>query len=372
MMRSVQNAAASRHLPFAALLTVASAIRIFFDNVATFSPADETVYLRYTRVLADGNGYARIVRMYFDDPRLWLFPDPLRWTYFEATSLLCRLTGDCSYRTLAALSTVAGIAAVALTYAVGLQLFERRTAFFAAALVATSPLQLAMGRRALSDEFFCALVIASIATCVAAGSKPAKGPPVWLWVIVTTLAFGAKEQFALIYPVVLLFWWLRERKLRWEWLLPPFLDYAVFSALARDATAFFRVAQITTSTMNAPYAAQYQSGPPQRLLIDLMVVAPLVTIAFLIAAYVKRREPVLVLAAGILIVHSLISSKNLRYVISADPFMRLLVANAFPRKWFVIVNAAVELALFYAIFVVKDVYDPVTDQLLRALRMVPV
>jgi len=346
--------------------------------VASFSPADETVYLRYTRMLAGGNGYARIVRMYFDDPRLWLFPDPLRWTYFETTSLLCRITGDCGHRTLAALSTAAGIAAVALTYVAGLQLFERRTALFAAALMATSPLQLAMGRRALSDEFFCALVIASIAICVAAGFQPAKGPAksrpphIWLWVVVTTLAFGAKEQFALIYPVVLLFWWLRERKLRWEWLLPPFLDYAVFSALARDGTAFFRIARAVTSTMNAPYAAQYQSGPPQRLLIDFMAVAPLVTIAFLIAAYIKRHEPVLVLAAGILIVHSLISSKNLRYVLSADPFMRLLVAKAFPRKWFVIVNAAVELALFYVIFVVKDVYDPVTDELLRALRMLPV
>src|SRR5437763_7810477 len=105
MMRSVQNAAASRHLPFAALLTVASAIRIFFDNVASFSPADETVYLRYTRALADGNGYARIVRMFLDDQSLWIFPNPLRWTYFETTSLVCRLSGGCSYRTLAALST---------------------------------------------------------------------------------------------------------------------------------------------------------------------------------------------------------------------------------------------------------------------------
>ena len=330
--------------------------------MASFSPADETVYLRYTRVLAGGNGYAHIVRMFFDDPNLWIFPNPLRWTYFETTSLLCRITGNCNYRTLAALSTAAGIAAVALTYVVGLQLFERRIALFAAALMATSPLQLAMGRRALSDEFFCALVLASIVTM----RKP------WLWIIVTTLTFGAKEQFVFIYPVVLVFWWLRERKLRWEWLLPPCLYYLVFCFLSRDSTSFFRIAHIVASVMNAPYAAQYQSGPPHRLLIDFMAVAPLVTIAFLIAAYIKRREPVLALAAGILVVHSLISSKNLRYVISADPFMRLLVASAFPRKWFVIVNAAVEIALFYVIFVVKDVYDPVTDELLRALRMLPV
>ena len=75
--------------------------------------------------------------------------------------------------------------------------------------------------------------------------------------------------------------------------------------------------------------------------------------------------------AGIVIVHSLLWSKNLRYVVSADPFMRLLVASAFPRKWFVAINAAVELALFYIIFVANNVYDPVTDELLRALHILP-
>jgi hypothetical protein len=34
-------------------------------------------------------------------------------------------------------------------------------------------------------------------------------------------------------------------------------------------------------------------------------------------------------------------------------------------------NAAVELTLFYQIFVRSGAYDPVTSQLLRALKMVP-
>ena len=266
--------------------------------MTSFSPADETVYLRYTRLLAGGGDYARVVRMFLDDRGMWVFPNPLRWSYLGATTLLCRIGGDCTYRTLAALSTVAGIAAVALTYCIGLRLFERTTALFATALVATSPLQLALGRRALSDEFFCAVVLASIAAMLAA-ARPSPGPfaslsghPLPLrgrgalaaWVVITTLAFGAKEQFVFIYPVVLLFWWLRERRLRWEWLLPPCLFYAVFCLLARDLTSFFRIAHIITSMMNAPYAAQYQSGPPHRLLIDFLAIAPLVTMAFIAAA----------------------------------------------------------------------------------------
>jgi hypothetical protein len=220
----------------------------------------------------------------------------------------------------------------------------------------------------------------------------------WVWVVVTTLAFAAKEQFVFIYPVLLLFWWLRERKLRWIWALPPALFFGVFCLLARDVTSFFRVARIIASVMNAPYAQQYQNGPPHRLLIDFLIVAPLVTIAFIAAAWMaigtpasspagplpsRRRdaaEPaaetaavraLLVLAIGILVVHSLISSKNLRYVVTADPLMRLMVASALPRKSFLLINAVVELVLFHIIFIAEGVYDPVTYELLRALRMVP-
>jgi hypothetical protein len=365
----------SNPLAFGALLAVAAAIRIFVDNVTAFSPADETVYLRYTEVLASGGGYARIVRMFVDDRGMWVFPNPLRWSYLGATTLFCSLSGECTHRTLATLSTIAGIAAVALTYWIGLRLLGQTTALAAAALMATSPLQLALGRRALADELFCALVLASIAAIVTRHT--------WVWVAVTTLAFAAKEQFLFIYPVVLLFWWLRERRLRWEWLLPPALFFGVFCLLARDVTSFFRIARIITSVMDAPYARQYQSGPPHRLLIDFMLVAPLVTIAFIAsvgapasgarpgAGAPTRNTSLLVLAAGILVIHSLISSKNLRYVVTADPLMRLVVASAFPRKTFLAVNAAIELALFYVVFMRGNVYDPVTYELLRALRMVP-
>ena len=36
-----------------------------------------------------------------------------------------------------------------------------------------------------------------------------------------------------------------------------------------------------------------------------------------------------------------------------------------------LLNAVSELALFHEIFIVGQVYDPVTDNLLRALKMLP-
>jgi hypothetical protein len=368
-------------LAFAGVLGLAAAVRILFNDVTYFNPSDETVYLRFVRTFADTWAYSDVVRTFVEDPSLWIFPNPLRWSYIGTSALYCAGRGVCRYRTLATLSTVSGIAVVALTYWLGMRLFERRTALVATALVATAPLQLALGRRALADEFYCAVMLASIVAMLEWLRRPR---PAWLvaWIVLTTLAFAAKEHFLLIYPVVLSVWWFRERRIRWVWVLPPFLFFAVFCALAGDVGSFFRIARTLVSAMQAPYVVQFQSGPPQRLLIDFLAIAPLVTIAFIAAACHIRRGPnwsgqfcTLLLAAGILVVHSLVPSKNLRFVVTADPFMRLLVASWLPSTRStaaaLVANAIVELALFYHIFIRFGVYDPVTSQLMNTLRMVP-
>jgi 4-amino-4-deoxy-L-arabinose transferase-like glycosyltransferase len=353
-----------RDEPLAApLILIAAAIRVAINNVTSFF-GDENVYLEY----AKAGGYHRVIRMYLDHPFFWFFPSPLRWSYVGVSSLFSTFHG------LATLSTICGIVAVALTWFIARELFDARIALFATALVATSPLQLALGRRALSDEFFCAVVLASIASLLLYLRDRRIG---WLvtWIVATTFAFGAKEQFLLIYPIVLCFW----RDFRWRdvvtWAIPPALYFIVFCILAGDVTTFFKIAHLTTLTIAAPYATQLQNGPPQRLLIDLMALAPLVTIAF-IAAAASDGTKVALIAAGIIIVHSLLSTKNVRYIVSADPLMRIAVAAWLPARprvaaALVILNAAFELTFFYAIFIAAGVYDPVTTNLLHALRMIP-
>lgn len=368
---------------FAPLLILAGAIRIAVNNVVHFSRADETVYLLYARTLAGGDGYPKLVRMFIDDPGMWVLPNPLRWSYLGVAALF-----SSSYHTLAMLSTLAGIAAVALTYWIARELFDEAVALTATALVAVSPLQLALGRRALADEFFCAAVLASIASLLMHARTKRIA---WLvaWVIASTIAIAAKEQLFFIYPVVLLFWWLRARAIHWAaWMLPPFLYYAVFCLVARDLTSFFRIARIITGAMTAPYAEQYQNGPPHRLIVDSLAIAPLVTIVALAAliAVALRRETfapevrhLAVLAAGILLVHAVLPSQNLRYIVCADPLLRILAAAyVMPegrlRRWLAGAlgfNAAVELLLFHRVFLVGQVYDPVTANVLRALEILP-
>lgn len=371
---------------FLPLLVIAAAIRIAVNNVVAFSRADETVYLLYARALAAGEGYPKLIRMFVDDPGMWVFPNPLRWSYLGLASLC-----SSSHHALATLSTISGIAAVALTYRVARELFDETAALAAAAFAATSPLQLALGRRALADEFFCVAVLASLAALLL-HARTKRLPWLAAWIVATTIAIAAKEQFLFLYPVLLLFWWLRMRAIHWTsaltWALPPFLFYAVFCALARDLTSFFRIARIITSAMTATYAEQYQSGPPHRLILDSLAIAPLVTIVALAAlvgialrrdAFAPPYRHLALLAAGILAVHAALPSQNLRYIVAADPLLRILGAafllhDARPGRWLggaLVVNAMVELLLFYRVFIAGQVYDPVTDHVLRALEMLP-
>jgi 4-amino-4-deoxy-L-arabinose transferase-like glycosyltransferase len=381
------------------LLVLAAAIRIAVNNVTEFSRADETIYVLYARTLAQGGGYRRVIQMFTDDPGMAVLPHPLRWSWIGASSFLCSITGDCTHHTLATLSTIAGIVAVALTWWIGRMLFGSTVGAVGAVFAATSPLQLALGRRALADEFFCMLVLASIAALIRASDATSpRARAAWLsaWVVATTLAIAAKEQFLFFYPFLLLYWWLRTRRFRLveivAWMLPPILFAGVFCVLAGDVATFFRIGRITTSTIGATYAEQFQSGPPHRLILDLLAISPIITLvaaaAFMAIAlhretFSPEHRAFAILVAGMFAVHAFFPSKNVRYIVAVDPLLRILVAAFLAaeleaKRWRplaavsgLLVNGVIELALFYAVFIKAGVYDPVTDSLLRALKMLP-
>ncbi len=388
------------NLALGLVLLFAVFLRFSYNDVEQYSPADESHYLRDTRILADGGvtAYPSIVDGFLGDPGRRVFPSPLRWGYLGVAAFFCKVTGDVSFRGLATLSTIAGVLSVLVTYLVGAELFPRVAALFAAALVATSPLQLALGRRALADELFCLAFLAALWMMLrVVRARDLRARLAWGlgWVAMTTLTIAVKEQFLLVYPALLLFFWLRggrrlTPRLVVLWMLPPVLFASVFFVLAGSVVKFFRIAWIITSEMGAPYAFQYQSGPPHRLLIDFLAIAPFVTIAALVAAglLALRRESVAegdthlwLLVGGILLVHALLPSKNLRYLIEVDPLVRLLVASFVWREVLsrglglptalavLVVNGAVEWITFVQIFIRAGVYDPVTEGVLRALNM---
>ncbi len=325
----------------------------------------------------------------------------MRWGYFALTTAACRVAGTCDHRTLAWLSTVAGILCVPLAFLFGRDLVGARAGVLAAAFTSTSPLLLALGRRALQDEVFCAAALLA-AWSFAAVARRRNDPKPRLYagaIGAATLAFAIKESFLFLYPALFAIFLVDRgwRRLRWQdgllFALPPLLFFLGFCYLAGSFTDFFRIARIVTSVMGAPYAAQHQAGPPHRILFDLFALAPLVCLLATgaVAAIVYRpaeappgARRLAAFLAGAVLVFGLLSSKNLRYVVMLDPTIRLLgawsvVAHGLAPRGLglgalglvALVNAAAELPLFYFVFVRGGVHDPTTDVVLRALGALP-
>jgi hypothetical protein len=172
---------------------------------------------------------------------------------------------------------------------------------------------------------------------------------------------------------------------------PPLLWWLGLAALTRDPAMPLRTARLVAGAMASRYVVQYQSGPPQRLLVDFLFLSPLAVLLACAAVVLLLRDVhasahMRGLAAFVLIAlaaFSLMASKNLRCVVMLDPFLRIAAAwlivhpiegrTARPASIVALVaaNTAIDIELFHAVFIRGAVYDPVTRTLFAALGAVP-
>jgi 4-amino-4-deoxy-L-arabinose transferase-like glycosyltransferase len=381
-----------------AIVVAAAALRIWWNDVERYSPADEAVYSGVTRHLIDRGfigGYPDVVKSFLTEHRLQSFPTPFRYGYFALTRLTAAIYGAPEPHALAWLSTIAGILVVPLLFVLGRRLFGTRTALLAAAFAAFSCIELALGRRALQDEVFCLAVLLAVTLSIFA--LEAETPSMLAIagaIAAMTFAFAVKETFVLLYPALIAAAVILRRRdpspyarLTAVFALPPLLWFLGFCALSRDFGSFFRAARIAASAGSAPYALAYQSGPPHRPLFDLFLTAPLVSMLATAAVALvalghnqgKRERAVIVFLVLAIAAFGIAPSKNLRFVVVVDPFIRLAAAwlvatlarGSVPLVAFGAASAAIELELFTAIFIKGGVYDPVTQTMLEALAAVP-
>src|SRR4051794_9126704 len=103
------NNTKSEALTFGLVLIIAAAIRLYVNNIVQFmTEVDEGTYFDYTKRLFDGGvgQYPDLVRTYLADKDMWLMPSPLRWSWLGTTSLASTISGECTYRVLATVSTL--------------------------------------------------------------------------------------------------------------------------------------------------------------------------------------------------------------------------------------------------------------------------
>jgi hypothetical protein len=242
------------------LLLAGLILRVMVNDVAQYSPADESTYVFQVNMVLTGQ-YPELIRRYLETPALHDYPTPTRWGYLGLASAWCRFVYPqrygvpevCDAHALAALSTFASCVALVLTWLLARLLIPESTTY-ALALAAVSPLQLLLGRRALSDEVVCMLGLA-VAVC-------------------GVLAWRRRWQWGILAAICLL--WLVATK-EWYWVvgLPVLPVYWLLTGyFSGDYTALERVVPILWAQSHTPYSLAYQSGWWHRPLVDFALVSP--------------------------------------------------------------------------------------------------
>ncbi|MDQ6858180.1 MAG: glycosyltransferase family 39 protein [Chloroflexota bacterium] len=376
-------------------MAVGALIRITMNNVTTFSPADETAYLNYSKTIVAGRtGFETAVQAFLNDPARWPYPSPSRWVAFEADAAVCKIVG-CDYRALTWMSTLSGIALLPVVYAAGRRLLTPAAVLVGTALVTTSPLLLGLGRRALTDALF--VLVTWVAIWAMLRVFGAARPRDYVAAVVAMgIAFGVKESFALFaVAVAAMFLIGPPRRLRW-WDLslvigPPIVYALGFTLAGGHPSDLVALERIFLSYRAEPggYELTYGSGPFYQPILDFLILSPAVTMLAIVAVGAAvvgtdlgaRR---LAAMAVVLFVGFGILLKDVRYAAAVAPLLALLTGWALAERFLrprgllqvggavaILVNASIEFWIFWTVFVVGAVYDPVLVNLLRALHAIP-
>ena len=162
---SIDRAPVAATIVLATLLLAGIAVRMHFNDLASLHPGDEAVYFTYMTQLRDAGGiahYEAVVRQYLTNPDFRFSPSPSRYGFILTGYAWCRLMGGFSAHAIANLSTLCSVGLLLLTTGLARRAGGMPLALATAALCLASPLELGMGRRALSDMTFALVQVGSV------------------------------------------------------------------------------------------------------------------------------------------------------------------------------------------------------------------
>jgi hypothetical protein len=386
----------SRVVVVVAVLGATLAHLLVARGVDAFSPHDELLYLDEATALArDGPAALRAqVRTFLATPARWLYPPPTRWGHHLAAGAAVAAWGE-DFRSLARLSTLASVAAVVLAALLARRLGGDLAAAAAAALLGSSPLWLHLGRRALADAPHSAVALAAVWAFLEAARPGARLRTSLLAAALLTATVATKETGLVLLPLLGAVHLARaEGRGRPGPLLlllaGGLLAWLGFSLLAGSGWAYARVLEaVRVGTARNAYVVLHQQVPLHRPFLDLALLAPTVMLAAPAALARGLRARGLrwqVTAMAALVLPALVVvgavsgvGQNARFLLLGDALLRVAVAvwlarwATTPRRQGVVaalVGATVLLEgwLFWRVFVVDRVYDPVSSALWAALR----
>jgi len=384
----------------AAVLGLAAALVLSKPVTSWRTGADEAFYLHYaTRIATDGPAaFPLLFRTYLGDPvASQLYPSPARVAAIAYDALAVRL-GGARFEALAYGSLLAFLGVIAVTFAAARPIFGDGGALSSALLVATAPLGLGMARRALTDCLNAFVLVTALALIIR-GIADRRGRRWWGGTaLVCAAAFLVKELNLIVAAFAFVFIGidaLRHRRfpaplaVACVSVVPAALAMAIVALAAGGiAPAWHALSAVVTQPGSNEYAIQFGGGPWYRYLVDHLVLSPWSTLLYVMwlgcALGTRPRNQELIawtLVPLLFLVWVLPFAKFVRWALFLDVPMRigvvaLLRVREADRRGVVtgMVTAllvATQLAAFHRFFVVADVYDPTSVQLLGIEGFLP-
>ncbi|MFH0764548.1 MAG: glycosyltransferase family 39 protein [Candidatus Omnitrophota bacterium] len=367
-------------------------LRLNFLNIPDYrGGTDEGYYLRYAACLAQAQDASikKLSDAYIRNKEWQLFPNPLRAGYILISAWWMKLLGRFDFKALSYLSSLFGILSLFACYFFTRRLFGPRIALLGLILLAASPINLALSRRALQDSAVYFFTI--MAVWLFYESLERRG---LLFKILFALSFFAaiavKESSVLVLVFFVVFIFLDKRLFdgQLKSLQSLFILFLVLAAvffmyikITGSADKLFQIARIIIlSPASNEYAIKYQSGNFFTYMGSFLLLSPITLVLGLSfsALYFKNRDfsekPYLYIITFFALYYAAFSlfSKNVRYVMALDLPIRILAAALIAAAcgkfgkmgWTAALLIAFAIAagdffIFHHIFITDGIYDPV-------------
>lgn len=366
----------------------------FPAEMAYHKGADEGNYYRQAKLLTTHgwDGLNIIANDFINTPKLHDTPHPLRLGSIVASAAFIHIHD--AYSSLSFLSLCNFLLLLIATYLFVRKYWGGTLALFTLILLAVSPIELALSRRALMDSFAMTTAAFSFFTFMQMIDK--EGLPSIAWFVVTfMLALLVKETAILLLPfyTLVLIYLKSSKKIHYDWLvlfLCVSLPVLLMALIDFSIYGFDRMITILTIIKKpSPYSALWGQGPWYRYLADFLILSPyvfLLAAAYLGIVCVSKQTDmrvllILMLAIYLLLAYSFLS-KNVRYCLLLDVPIRFFAASMlvliFHRfsqfRWLPFLGLGLliflDLYQFHFYFITNTIYDTISYNLLMANHMI--
>lgn len=393
----------SHMLIFALLVIVSSFLLLSMKNMKFAERADEGYYLRYASAIADKglSEFRNLFTGYIENEKDWVYPNPLRIGFIILSSLFCKIFGN-TFMAIAYLSFLSYLAFIVINYYFCCRIFDKEKATLFSILVAFSPINMAMARRALSDStgvLFLGLAAWLFLDMLIKDKRIIK-KVIFLFAFIFSVLIRETSFFLIIpfFIFMVVYKLIFKGALKWA----DFLYISAYPAIVLVAVYFLaagnlgKIADVSNLVLIAvndnQYAIIFGSGPWCRYIIDYMLLSPwtvILSIGFIAYYFTLKEFDARIFYFLILLVATFFTfnffTKNVRYVMMLDMPMRLLsvimlkalLQSRFPNTAFifsaifVFVIAMTDYITFHSLFLTGNIYDPISFELLKAQHIIP-